>query len=64
MDLAFTYQSGTTVLPELVEYGRRHGFHRSSTSLDAIDVTFSKRKKGIAHLQSAAWVKTASTPAE
>ena len=62
INMCFEYQSGHAVLPEIGQHGPRLGIRRRADPLQAIDITFGKRRKGITQIQSAEWVNTSATP--
>ena len=61
INMCFEYQSGHAVLPEIGQHGPRLGIRRRADPLQAIDITFGKRRKGITQIQSAEWVNTSAT---
>jgi hypothetical protein len=61
ISMCFSYQAGHAVLPEIGKHGRRQGICKRSGALDAIDITYCRRNKGIAKVRSAEWVNTTAT---
>ena len=61
ISMYFEYQAGHAVLPEIGKHGPRLGIRRRSGAFDAIDITYSRRNKGVSSVQQVEWVNSSNT---